>query len=200
MHVLKGLTKLRQICNSTLLLKSDELLGQQTSAKLEVLKAQIENHAPHHKLVIFSQFVSMLELIKAEVEKLNIGHILLTGSTRNREAVITRFRTQDEVRVALISLKAGGTGLNLVEASYVYLVDPWWNPAVENQAIDRLHRIGQEKNITAIRLITPNTLEEKITLLQQTKKDLTGQLIAENTNLLKTLNREQLLELVKLPY
>ena len=193
MHVLRGLTKLRQICNSTKLLKSDEVVGQQTSSKLEVLKDQIEMNAPHHKMVIFSQFVSMLELIQTELDELNIGYVKLTGVTTNREAVVSSFRNESEVRVALISLKAGGTGLNLIEADYVYLVDPWWNPAVENQAIDRLHRIGQEKHITAIRLICPDTLEEKMLELQNTKKALSSTLISDNG---KLLEKEELLTLL----
>ena len=193
MHVLRGLTKLRQICNSTKLLKSDEVLGQQTSSKLEVLKDQIEMNAPHHKMVIFSQFVSMLELIRADLTAMNVEHIMLTGKSSNREAIVNEFRNNDDVRVALISLKAGGTGLNLVEADYVYLVDPWWNPAVENQAIDRLHRIGQEKNITAIRLICPDTLEEKMLALQNTKRELSSTLISDNA---KLLEKEELLTLL----
>ncbi len=196
MHVLRGLTKLRQICNSTKLLKSDEVVGQKTSSKIEVLKEQIELNAPHHKMVIFSQFVSMLELIQAELASMNVNHIILTGKSSNREAIVNEFRNNDDVRVALISLKAGGTGLNLVEADYVYLVDPWWNPAVENQAIDRLHRIGQEKNITAIRLICPDTLEEKIMELQQNKKELTSQMIGNNDGFFKSLTKKELLGLV----
>ncbi|MAE84360.1 MAG: DNA helicase [Flammeovirgaceae bacterium] len=196
MHVLRGLTKLRQICNSTKLLKSDEVVGHKTSSKIEVLKEQIELNAPHHKMVIFSQFVSMLELIQAELASMNVNHIMLTGKSSNREAIVNEFRNNDDVRVALISLKAGGTGLNLVEADYVYLVDPWWNPAVENQAIDRLHRIGQEKNITAIRLICPGTLEEKIMQLQESKKELTSQMVGNNDSFFEGLTRKELLGLV----
>ena len=196
MHVLRGLTKLRQICNSTKLLKSDEVAGHKTSSKIEVLKEQIELNAPHHKMVIFSQFVSMLELIQAELASMNVEHIMLTGKSSNREAIVNEFRNNDDVRVALISLKAGGTGLNLVEADYVYLVDPWWNPAVENQAIDRLHRIGQEKNITAIRLICPGTLEEKIMQLQESKKELTSQMVGNNDSFFEGLTRKELLGLV----
>ena len=196
MHVLRGLTKLRQICNSTKLLKSDEVVGHKTSSKIEVLKEQIELNAPHHKMVIFSQFVSMLELIQTELASINVNHIMLTGKNSNREAIVNEFRNNDDVRVALISLKAGGTGLNLVEADYVYLVDPWWNPAVENQAIDRLHRIGQEKNITAIRLICPDTLEEKIMQLQESKKELTSQMVGNNDSFFKSLTKKELLGLV----
>ncbi|MEQ8474430.1 MAG: SNF2-related protein [Marinoscillum sp.] len=196
MHVLKGLTKLRQLCNSTKLLKSDEIVGEKTSSKIEALMEQIENNAPHHKMIIFSQFVSMLELIRDELASRNIGHMLLTGRSKNRESIVNSFRNDEDIRIGLISLKVGGTGLNLVEADYVYLVDPWWNPAVENQAIDRSHRIGQTKNVTAVRLICPDTVEEKILQLQSTKKDLSTGLIKENNSFVKALSKDQLLGLL----
>ena len=196
MHALKGLTKLRQICNSTKLLKSDEILGKKTSSKIDTLMEQIENNAPHHKMLVFSQFVSMLELIREELDARGIGYALLTGNTRNREAVVESFQQNEDIRVFLISLKAGGTGLNLVEASYVYLVDPWWNPAVENQAIDRVHRIGQENNVTAIRLICPDTIEQKILQLQTTKKQLSGELITEDSASAKLLSKAELLKML----
>lgn len=131
MHVLTGLTKLRQICNSPGLLKEDEHLGD-ASSKIETLVEHIENKSPEHKILIFSQFVSMLDLIKIELSKRNISFEYLTGKTRNRAASVNAFQDNKDVRVFLISLKAGGTGLNLTEADYVYIVDPWWNPAVEN--------------------------------------------------------------------
>ncbi|VXD12389.1 DEAD/DEAH box helicase [Marinoscillum sp. 108] len=196
MHALKGLTKLRQICNSTKLLKSDEILGKKTSSKIDTLMEQIENNAPHHKMLVFSQFVSMLELIREELDARGIRYALLTGNTRNREAVVESFQQNEDIRVFLISLKAGGTGLNLVEASYVYLVDPWWNPAVENQAIDRVHRIGQENNVTAIRLICPDTIEQKILQLQTTKKQLSGELITEDSASAKLLSKAELLKML----
>jgi SNF2 family DNA or RNA helicase len=111
--------------------------------------------------------------------------------------VVNDFQNNPETRVFLISLKAGGTGLNLTEADYVYLVDPWWNPAVENQAIDRCHRIGQDKKIVAIRLICPGTIEEKIMLLQQTKKDLADDLIRTDTSFIKSLSKDDLLGLLE---
>ncbi|MBO6200255.1 MAG: DEAD/DEAH box helicase, partial [Chryseobacterium sp.] len=159
MHVLTGLTKLRQICDSPALLKDEEQFGD-SSAKIEVLMEQIENKSSQHKILVFSQFVSMLDLIKEELQKRNISFEYLTGQTKNRAARVNEFQENANVRVFLISLKAGGTGLNLTEADYVYLVDPWWNPAVENQAIDRCYRIGQKKNVIAVRLICPNTVEE----------------------------------------
>lgn len=195
MNVLKGLTRLRQICDSPLLLK-DETLPGKSSAKIDTLLEQIEGKMQHHKILVFSQFVSMLDLIKTELNKKAIKHCYLTGQTRNRQAVIEEFQNNTEVRVFLISLKAGGTGLNLTEADYVYLVDPWWNPAVENQAIDRCHRIGQDKNIVAVRLICPDTVEEKIMILQETKNSLIRNLIKTDTSFINNLSKTELLELL----
>jgi SNF2 family DNA or RNA helicase len=161
-----------------------------------MLIGQIEDHSDHHKILIFSQFVSMLDLIRDEIQKRGIQFVMLTGRSKNRQALVEEFQNNPDIRIFLISLKAGGTGLNLTEADYVYLVDPWWNPAVENQAIDRAHRIGQDKNITAMRLICPNTIEEKIITLQAQKKALTDDLIKAETSFVKSLSREDLLGLL----
>ena len=195
MNVLKGLTKLRQICNSPMLLAGEKPPGGE-SAKIDLLIEQIEGKSPQHKILIFSQFVSMLELIKKELIAKNIAYCMLTGSTRNREAIVNEFQNNAAIRVFLISTKAGGTGLNLTEADYVYIVDPWWNPAVENQAIDRSHRIGQNKNVIAVRLICPGTVEEKIMLMQDSKKELINNLIKTDTLFLKSLSKEDLLNIV----
>jgi SNF2 family DNA or RNA helicase len=195
MNVLKGLTKLRQICDSPLLLKGDKLPGA-ASAKIAVLMEQMEEKSPRHKILVFSQFIGMLDLIQKELVNRKIGHCRLTGQTRNRPQVISEFQTDSSKRVFLISLKAGGTGLNLTEADYVYLVDPWWNPAVENQAIDRCHRIGQDKPVIAIRLICPGTVEEKIQLLQEDKKTLADQLIQTDARRLGAFSKEGLLDLL----
>ncbi|GAB3019418.1 DEAD/DEAH box helicase [Spirosoma pulveris] len=195
LHVLQGLTKLRQICNAPVLLNDEEFYGN-SSAKIDVLMEQIENKSPNHKILVFSQFVTMLDLIRKELEARQIGFEYLTGQTNDRQTIVNRFQTDDSVRVFLISLKAGGTGLNLTQADYVYLVDPWWNPAVENQAIDRSYRIGQKKNVVAVRLICPNTIEEKILLLQETKQELADQLVRTDTAILKSLSKKDLLELL----
>lgn len=195
MHVLTGLTKLRQICDSPVLLKDEEQFGE-SSAKIEVLMEQIENKSAQHKILVFSQFVSMLDLIKAELLERNISFEYLTGQTKNRAAKVNEFQENENVRVFLISLKAGGTGLNLTEADYVYLVDPWWNPAVENQAIDRCYRIGQKKNVIAVRLICPNTVEEKIMKLQQSKKELANDLIMTDHSVFRNLSKQDLLEIL----
>ncbi|HEY9559280.1 MAG TPA: DEAD/DEAH box helicase, partial [Anseongella sp.] len=179
-HVLKGLTRLRQVCNSPLLLKEEDIAVKE-SGKMTVLMEQIHDKSPHHKILVFSQFVSMLELVKKELNKQHIGFSYLTGSTRDRGRVVKEFQEDTARRVFLISLKAGGTGLNLTQADYVYLIDPWWNPAVENQAIDRIHRIGQQKHVVAVRLICAGTIEEKIMRLQETKRELFGKLVTKDS-------------------
>lgn len=194
-HVLTGLTKLRQICDAPALLK-DQGQYSDNSAKIEVLMQQIENKSSQHKILVFSQFVSMLDLIKVELQKRNISFEYLTGQTKNRAAKVSQFQDNEQVRVFLISLKAGGTGLNLTEADYVYLVDPWWNPAVENQAIDRCYRIGQKKNVIAVRLICPNTIEEKIMKLQQSKKELANDLITTDSSVFKKFTKSDLMEIL----
>jgi SNF2 family DNA or RNA helicase len=192
-HVLRGLTQLRQICDDPRLVAAEQ---QQGSAKIEALMEQIDSKAAQHKILVFSQFVSMLDLIREELDKSGIGYVTLTGATQNREAVVDRFQQDAGVRVFLLSLKAGGTGLNLTAASYVYLVDPWWNPAVEAQAIDRAYRIGQHKNVQAIRLICPGTVEEKMMLLQETKKARFADLVTNGKNLFRAMTGEEWKELL----
>lgn len=196
MNVLKGLTRLRQICDSPMLLTGEKPPGDE-SAKIAMLIEQIESKSPQHKILVFSQFVTMLELIKKELVARGIQFSWLTGSSRNREATVNNFQNNPEIRVFLISLKAGGVGLNLTEADYVYLVDPWWNPAVENQAIDRSHRIGQNNNVVAVRLICPNTVEEKIMEMQESKQQLVKDLIKTDTSFLQSLSKADLLGLLR---
>ena len=195
LHVLQGLTKLRQIYNSPALLSDDEFYGDQ-SAKLDELMAQINNLKEAHKILVFSQFVGMLDLIKKRLDDHKIRYAYLTGQTKKREEQVEIFQTDETVRVFLISLKAGGTGLNLTRAEYVFLVDPWWNPAVENQAIDRAHRIGQTNKVVAVRLITPGTIEEKIMELQQRKRQLADELVHTDNSMLKQLSKEELMKLM----
>jgi SNF2 family DNA or RNA helicase len=194
MHVLKGLTKLRQICNSPALLKEDQFYGN-SSSKITLLMEEIEAKNGQHKILVFSQFVSMLDLIGKELSQRGIAYECLTGQSKNRAEKVASFQNNEKIRVFLISLKAGGVGLNLTEADYVYLVDPWWNPAVENQAIDRSHRIGQQKSVIAVRLICPDTIEEKIMRLQETKLDLVNDLVKTDKDTFKQLSRKDLIEL-----
>ncbi|GAB2680384.1 hypothetical protein GCM10027036_38450 [Flavihumibacter cheonanensis] len=188
-HVLRGLTQLRQICDDPRLLQADQLQGE-GSSKIQLLIEQVQNKSPRHKILIFSQFVSMLDLIAIELNKLGIVYETLTGATRDRQGAVDRFQQDPEVRVFLLSLKAGGVGLNLTAASYVYLVDPWWNPAVEDQAIDRAYRIGQHQNVQAIRLICPGTVEEKMRQLQQSKRELSAGLVQSGKAIFSSMSKE----------
>jgi SNF2 family DNA or RNA helicase len=194
MLILEALLKLRQICDSPALL-SDEGEFPADSAKLDELIREIEENASNHKILIFSQFLKMLELIRKHLEKENIIYEYLDGSTSDRAAKVKRFQGDKACRVFLISLKAGGVGINLTEADYVYLVDPWWNPAVEQQAIDRTHRIGQTKKVFAYKMICKDTIEEKILTLQARKKSLATDLISAEAGFIKKLSQDDIVSL-----
>ena len=169
--ILDALLKLRQTCCDPRLLSLNEASAVTTSAKLELLMQMLpEMLEEGRRVLLFSQFTTMLGLIEQSLEAQNIVYTKLTGQTQNRDAAIDKFR-QGDANVFLISLKAGGVGLNLTEADTVIHYDPWWNPAAENQATDRAHRIGQDKPVFVYKLITENTLEEKI-LDMQVKKQL----------------------------
>ncbi len=169
--ILQGLMKLRQICDSPAILNEQEKF-ENHSIKLDELAREITENIGDHKALIFSQFLGMLALIRAKLEELGVKYEYFDGSTSapDRQKAIESFQNDEEKRVFLISLKAGGVGLNLTAADYVYIVDPWWNPAVEQQAIDRTHRIGQTKNIFAYRMICKDTIEDKILKLQEKKR------------------------------
>jgi superfamily II DNA or RNA helicase len=173
MLMLTALLRLRQACCDLRLLGMQELTQGQASAKLELLEELLREAIDGgHRVLIFSQFVSMLQLQKAALEAEEIPYCYLDGQTKDRMRVVDRFQNDPSIPVFLISLKAGGVGLNLTGADTVVHFDPWWNPAVEAQATDRAHRIGQEKVVTAYKLITRGTVEEKILKLQQTKRGL----------------------------
>lgn len=193
LSVLTGLMKLRQICDSPAIINEDEQF-ENHSVKINELIRELTENTGNHKALVFSQFLGMLALIRKELEKLNIPYVYFDGgtSTKEREKAIQKFQKDDECRVFLISLKAGGVGLNLTAADYVYIVDPWWNPTVEQQAIDRTHRIGQTKNIFAYRLICKDTIEEKILLLQHRKLNLAKELIADDNAFVKKLSRDDI--------
>lgn len=195
MHVLTGLTRLRQICNSPVLMK--EGYSGENAVKIEILMEQILGKSKDHKILVFSQFVGMLDLIKTELERCNIQFEYLTGQTKDRGEKVSNFQKNDDIRVFLISLKAGGVGLNLTQADYIYLVDPWWNPAAENQAIDRSYRIGQTKNVIAVRMICSNTVEEKILTLQKKKKQLAQNLLTTDGKKLQGFSKQDLMDLLE---
>jgi len=189
--ILQGLMKLRQICDSPAILNEQEKF-ENHSIKLDELAREITENIGDHKALVFSQFLGMLALIRAKLEELGVKYEYFDGSTSapDREKAIQSFQNNDEVRVFLISLKAGGVGLNLTAADYVYIVDPWWNPAVEQQAIDRTHRIGQTKNIFAYRMICKDTIEDKILQLQEKKRALAKDIISDDASFVKSLTRE----------
>jgi len=176
--ILQGLMRLRQICCHPGLIDPKYL--KEESAKMESLFYLLDQlHEEGHKVLVFSQFVSMLDLIKARLELEGRPYNYLTGQTKDRKGEIERFQTTKDPSVFMLSLKAGGSGLNLTSASYVILYDPWWNPAVENQAIDRTHRIGQKNKVIAYRLLTRDTVEEKIRILQHQKTQLVTNVLGD---------------------
>jgi SNF2 family DNA or RNA helicase len=193
-YVLEGLLRLRQICDHPKLVTKQETENFVHSVKTEELIREIQENAGIHKLLVFSQFTEMLHLIRESFEEAGISHCYLDGSTSldNRRKEVSRFQEDESVKAFLISLKAGGVGLNLTVADYVYLVDPWWNPAAELQAIDRAHRIGQKRKVFAYKMICKDTVEEKILQLQERKQMLADELIQEDAGFVKSLSRSDI--------
>ena len=191
MHVLEALLRLRQAaCHPALLNRSSE---DESSAKLDVLCPHIEELIDEgHKALVFSQFTSMLAVVRRHLDERGVVYEYLDGRTRDRKEHVERFQTDPDCGVFLISLKAGGLGLNLTAADYVFLLDPWWNPAVEAQAIDRAHRVGQTRPVFAYRLICRGTVEEKIAELQTKKKSLADSILEASDSLLKDLSADDL--------
>jgi superfamily II DNA or RNA helicase len=190
-QILKALLRLRQAaCHPALLQRgrSDDM-----SAKLESLLPQLaEISSEGHKTLIFSQFTSFLDIVRKHLDRQQLTYSYLDGQTVDRQAVVERFQNDPECPLFLVSLKAGGVGLNLTAAEYVFLLDPWWNPAVEAQAIDRTHRIGQSNTVFAYRMIARDTVEEKVLKLQNRKRDLAASIICEDNRLVGNLQREDL--------
>lgn len=190
LHVLEALLRLRQIaCHPQLVQET----AKPVSAKFDVLIDQLTEIAEEgHKALVFSQFTSLLALLKPRLDEVNLKYEYLDGSTTDRQKRVEHFQADADCPIFLLSLKAGGTGLNLTAADYVYLLDPWWNPAVEAQAIDRTHRIGQTRPVFAYRLVAKNTIEERILELQQSKRDLAEAILSEDNATLATLRKEDL--------
>ncbi len=188
--LLQGLTKLRQIANHPKMV-DDGYEG--TSGKLWDVAFMLDNAITEgHKILVFSQFVKHLTIISDHLKTMNIDYAYLDGSTKNRQQQVERFQNDKDLKVFLISLKAGGLGLNLTKADYVFILDPWWNPAAEAQAIDRAHRIGQVNKVFTYKFITKNTVEEKILALQQHKRKLASDLITTESSFVKSLSKEDI--------
>lgn len=195
LQILSELTRLRQICCDPSLYYDDYKGG---SAKLETCMEMLLNGAEGgHKILLFSQFTSMLDILGKRLKKEGLSYYLLTGATPKEErlTMVNAFQ-KDQTPIFLISLKAGGTGLNLTAADVVIHYDPWWNVAAQNQATDRAHRIGQDKQVSVFKLITRDTIEENILKLQEAKKHLAEQIITEGTISLASLSKEDLLEML----
>jgi SNF2 family DNA or RNA helicase len=191
--VLQGLMKLRQIANHPVMSSDDYKYG---SGKFETVLQDIESVISEgHKILVFSSFVKHLELYARELRKKRIRFALLTGASINREKIVNDFQNDPENKIFLISLKAGGVGLNLTAADYVFILDPWWNPASEMQAMSRAHRIGQAKSVFVYRYITSNSIEEKIVRLQEKKSKLADTFISSN-NPLKDIDIQQILNII----
>lgn len=190
--VLEGLTRLRQICCSPTLLENEK--GH--SAKLQRFTERVEELIREgHRALVFSQFVTFLKQIEAEIKSRGWNYEYLDGQTTDRQERVKRFQSDSSKQLFLISLKAGGEGLNLTAADYVFLMDPWWNPAAERQAMDRTHRIGQNDHVFVYRFVCPGTVEEKILRLQEKKRDLAEKLIVAESGIFKQLNRDDLMAL-----
>jgi superfamily II DNA or RNA helicase len=191
MHVLEALLRLRQAaCHPGLL---DPSLAEKSSSKLDALLERLDEvREEGHKALVFSQFTSLLAIVRRHLDEAGVRYAYLDGATRDRQERVEEFQNDDRCELFLISLKAGGLGLNLTAAEYVFLLDPWWNPAVEAQAVDRAHRIGQTRPVFAYRLIAKGTVEEKVLELQKSKRDLADAIVGQDNSLMRDLKREDL--------
>lgn len=196
LSIFSALLRMRQICCHPRLYDKNNVKNVISSGKFEKLKVMLEEIVSEgHRILLFSQFVDMLDIIKAWLDKSGIKYEYLTGKTKDRQGAVERFNTDPTIPIFLISLKAGGTGLNLTGADYVIHYDPWWNPAVEDQATDRAYRIGQTKKVFVYRLITKNTVEEKIQKLKTIKRNLVDSVISVDRNITKSLTMDDIREI-----
>jgi SNF2 family DNA or RNA helicase len=185
--LLQGLMKLRQIANHPRM--ADEAYTGESGKMKEIIRMTRSVVGEGHKVLIFSQFVKHLAIVRAALDEKQITYTYLDGATKNRHQEVERFQNDPSIQVFLISLKAGGVGLNLTAADYVFILDPWWNPAVEAQAIDRAHRIGQQNTVFTYKFITKDSVEEKILALQNRKLQLVTDLISTDETVIKSLTK-----------
>ncbi|MBU4366000.1 MAG: DEAD/DEAH box helicase [Verrucomicrobia bacterium] len=199
MEILVTLLRLRQTCCHLELLKLKDLDSQYPSGKLDLFFELLDEAIDGgHRVLVFSQFTSMLAILKRELEKLGLTYSYLDGATQNRLAVVKEFNTNRSIPVFLVSLKAGGTGLNLTGADMVIHFDPWWNPAVEAQATDRAHRIGQKRTVYSLKLITKDTVEEKVLAMQRRKQSVINATLADDEQVMQKLTWEDVKDLLSL--
>lgn len=190
--VLEGLLRLRQICCSPRLIDGESAPSAKIARFVELASELISEG---HRALVFSQFVGFLKQIEQEVKKAGWSYEYLDGKTKDRQDRVDRFQQDESKKLFLISLKAGGEGLNLTGADYVFIMDPWWNPADERQAMDRTHRIGQKENVFVYRFVTPGSVEEKILRLQDRKRELAEKLVVAESGIFKELEKDDLISL-----
>lgn len=188
-YILQALNELRQIASVPESRSDQKINSPKREALMENLLAVIANN---HKVLVFANYLAALDFVAEDLEQAGIDYLLMTGATRDRQTLVDSFQQDDQYKVFLMTLKTGGIGLNLTAADYIFIFDPWWNKAAENQAIDRSHRIGQDKTVFSYKLITRETIEEKILLLQQKKSDLFNSLITSDGASLKSLSEEDI--------
>jgi SNF2 family DNA or RNA helicase len=194
MTMLTALLRLRQICCDLRLLGQE---AERPSGKMELLEELLEEAIDGgHRVLLFSQFVSMLRLIRASMDQAGIGYGYLDGDTKDRAKAVDEFQQSDSLPLFLISLKAGGVGLNLSAADTVIHFDPWWNPAVEAQATDRAHRMGQTRVVTSYKMIARGTVEEKILSLQQKKREMIQSTVESEEPVMSGLSTAEITELL----
>jgi SNF2 family DNA or RNA helicase len=196
-HVLATLTRLKQICcHPAIFAKETAEIGDSAKYEmlLELLQGLVEGK---HKTVIFSQYTKMLKIMREDFEQRGIRYSYLDGTSKNRLQIVRDFNENENIPVFLVSLKAGGTGLNITGADTVIHYDMWWNPAVESQATDRVHRIGQKKSVSSYKLITKGTIEEKIVQMQERKKGLVKKIVSCDDEAISKLTWEDVLELLQ---
>ena len=199
MEILTTLLKLRQVCCHLDLLKLPNLKAAAPSAKMELF-FELVNEAINggHRILVFSQFVTMLHIIRDRLKASGVDFCYLDGSTKDRMSEVHRFNTQRSVPIFLISLKAGGTGLNLTGADMVIHYDPWWNPAVEDQATDRAYRIGQKRTVYSVKLIAKGTVEEKVVEMQKRKRAIINATVESDEEMVKSMTWSDVQELLEL--
>jgi superfamily II DNA or RNA helicase len=200
-HVFAALTKLRQVCNHSALIGPELSGGLHESGKFEMLKELLETGIENgHRILLFSQFVKMLKIAESWLKQKGIRYEILTGQTKteDRQTRVDRFNKDESIKIFLVSLKAGGTGLNLTGADMVVHYDPWWNPAAEDQATDRVHRIGQTKSVFVYRLIARSTVEERIMQLKSQKRDLVDSVISADRSISKKISLDDLKDILSL--
>jgi SNF2 family DNA or RNA helicase len=199
MEILKTLLRLRQTCCHLELLKLENLDSKYPSGKMDLFFELLDEALDgDHRVLVFSQFTSMLAILRRELERRKLRYCYLDGATKERLKVVREFNLNRDIPLFLISLKAGGTGLNLTGADMVIHFDPWWNPAVEDQATDRAYRIGQKRTVYSVKLITRDSVEEKVLAMQKRKKDLIDATLTKDDQVMQRLSWDDVQELLTL--